>query len=144
MINEASLEFIRASIEGEVAENPLEGMNEADLRRLRGEVDKLLPPDTLDSLNIEAELVGQYRKAKLLYDDVVDDKDIPANQKAQCANSVVATLGQLIKLQEDLQREQSFKLMEECLVEALKAVPESVRDAFYAEYERLATKAGLA
>jgi hypothetical protein len=33
--------------------------------------------------------------------------------------------------------------MEACLVEAIKTLPEQVKNEFFSEYERMATKAGL-
>lgn len=118
-------------------------MTESELRALRSEIVVLLPKDELGSLNLEEELVSQYRKAKKLMDEVIDDPDTPANQKAQVCNSVVTTLGQLVKMQEDLQREQTFKIMESCLIEAIKTLPDSIKDGFFVEYERMAKKAGL-
>lgn len=121
----------------------LDLMNERELRDLLDEVIKRLPSDALKDLNLEEELVSQYRKTKDLMDEVLGDMDTPANQKAQVCNAVVSTLGQLVKLQEDLRKEQTLKIMESCLVEAIKTLPEPVKNEFFAEYERMATKAGL-
>ena len=123
--------------------DPLKDLPEGDLRRLRDDINKLLPADAVSNLDLEAELVSQYRKTKKLMDDVLEDAECPANQKAQCANSVVSTLAQLVKLQEDLKREQTLKIMEETLVDTLKMLPEETRNEFYAEYERMAKQAGL-
>ena len=76
-------------------------------------------------------------------DDVTDDFDVAPNQKAQVANSVVQTLGQLVRLQEDLRRNETFKVMEGVLVEAIKTLPTATKDQFFAEYARVAKKAGL-
>ncbi len=59
-------------------------------------------------------------------------------------NSVVGTLGQLVKLQEDLRRQETFKIMEGVLIEAIKRLPAAVKDEFFTEYARLAKRAGLA
>lgn len=118
-------------------------MTETELRDLMEEILVLLPKDELASLNLEEELVSQYRKTKDLMDEVLADMDTPANQKAQVCNAVVSTLGQLVKLQEDLRKEQTLKVMEACLVEAIKTLPEQVKNEFFSEYERMATKAGL-
>lgn len=100
-------------------------------------------PISISELSLEAELVGQYAKIKELMDEVLLDDDTPANQKAQVANSVVAALGQLIKLQEDLKKQETLKLMESCLIEVIVTLPQETKDAFFAEYERMAKKAGL-
>lgn len=100
-------------------------------------------PTSLDELNLEKELISQYGKIKQLMDDVIYDETTPPNQRATVANSVASTLGQLIKLQEDLQKGEQLKLMESCLIEALKLLPQETKDEFFVEYERLAKKAGL-
>jgi hypothetical protein len=53
-------------------------------------------------------------------------------------------LGQLVKLQEDLRRQETFKIMEGVLIEAIKRLPAAVKDEFFTEYARLAKRAGLA
>lgn len=100
-------------------------------------------PVSLAELNIERELVEQYAKTKELMDEVLFDDETPANQKAQVANSVVTTLGQILKLQEEIQRGETLKLMEQVLIEVLKTLPQTAQEEFFAEYERLAEKAGL-
>lgn len=144
MIDKEKLAAIKSSMAaGEVVRDPLLDMSEADLRRLRADIDRVLPDDNLKSLNLENELVKQYIKTRDLMDETIISEDTPANQKAQVANSVVSTLGQLVKLQEDLRRQQTLSIMESVLVDSLKALTEEARDAFYVEYERLAKKAGL-
>lgn len=100
-------------------------------------------PLSLAELNIERELVEQYAKTKELMDEVMFDEMTPANQKAQVANSVVTALGQILKLQEEIQRGETLKLMEQVLIEVLKTLPQTAQEEFFAEYERLAEKAGL-
>lgn len=143
MLDEKKLAIVKAKVDGDLDADPLASMSPLELRLLRAEIDRLVPPEDIGNLNLEQELVEQYRTIKDLMVMVMSDMDTPANQKSQVANSVVSTLGQLVKLQEDLRREQTFKIMESCLVEALKALPEATRDAFYLEYERLAAKEGL-
>lgn len=123
----------------------LGGLSKSELRALYKEVGEMLgeTPASVGEMNLEAELVEQYIKTKDLVDDVLADSETPANQRAMVCNSVVSTLGQLVKLQEDLQREETLKIMESCLVEAIKTLPEDVKSEFFREYERLATKAGL-
>lgn len=100
-------------------------------------------PQRLDQINLESELVAQYNRVLRLQEDVMWDEDCPANQKAQVAGQVASTLGSLIKMQEDLQRSEAFKLMESVLADAIKTLPEEVKTAFFEEYERRAAKAGL-
>ena len=143
MFDEKRAAELRKKVDGALDLNPIDGLSVAELRALRREIEQRLPKDEIGELDLEQELVGQYREVKALMTLVIDDMDTPANQKAQVANSVVSTLAQLVKMQEDLRREETFKLMESCLVEALKALPDETREAFYVEYDRLAKKAGL-
>lgn len=121
----------------------LDGLTHQELRALREVIDRKLPDNSLDELNLEKELVSQYMLVKRLQDAVITDEEIPLNQRAQLANSVVATLGQLVKLQEDLKREESLKLMETCLLDSLLMLPEDVREQFFVDYEKMAASAGL-
>jgi hypothetical protein len=144
MIDADRLDKVKAMINGETVElNPLSALSHTELRKMRDEIVKLLPDDKLETLNLEQELVSQYRKTKDLMDDVLSDEGVQANQKAQVANSVVSTLGQLVKMQEDLKRQETLKIMESCMIEVMKMQPDEVRNLFFSEYERLATKAGL-
>lgn len=144
MIDQEKLAGIKTLIRGsEPLKDPLKGMNAKDLRRLRSEIDKLLPSNKVSDLNLEEELVEQYQKIKDLMDEVSESADVGASQKAQVANSVVGTLGQLVKMQEDLRRQETFKVMEGVLIEAIKRLPAAVKDEFFTEYVRLAKRAGL-
>lgn len=106
--------------------------------------EKKAPPAVkIGEINLEEELVAQYHRVIDLQNEVIGDQKVPANQKAQVAGQVAATLSQLIKLQEDLQRSEAFKLMESVLAEAIKTLPAETKAAFFAEYERLAAQKGL-
>jgi len=143
MIDQEKLAGIKTLLRGkESPKDPLEGLTPKELRRLRGEIDKLLPSRVSD-LNLEEELVEQYQKIKDLMDEVTESPEVGASQKAQVGNSVVGTLGQLVKLQEDLRRQETFKIMEGVLIEAIKRLPAAVKDEFFTEYARLAKRAGL-
>lgn len=100
-------------------------------------------PKNLNEINLEEEILLAYAKVKDLLDTTLLDEITPANQKAQVVNSLTGTLGQVIKMQIDLRREEKFKLMESLLIEALKTLPEQQRNEFFVEYERLAGKSGL-
>jgi uncharacterized protein (UPF0147 family) len=126
-------------------EREIHTMPKRELQALYKEIGDVLgvEPSTVDDLNLEFELVEQYGKTKDLMDEVLTDVTVPANQRAQVANAVVTALSHLVKLQEDLRREETLKIMESCLVESLKVLPEATKAQFFDEYARLATKAGL-
>lgn len=118
-------------------------MSERDLRTLQALLNELLPEQSVKELNLEDELLQQYTKTKRLMNDVLDDMDVAPNQKAQVANSVVTTLGQLVKLQEDLRLQEAMKLMEATLIDVIRTLPQEVKDEFFAVYEEQAKKAGF-
>ena len=114
-------------------------------RTFNGQQPKLLfqsEPLNKDS-DLEEELLSQYNKIVQLQDDVKDNDDIPANQRAQVMNSAVSALAQIIKLRQDLKRETTLQLMEQALLEAVDTLDKPARDVFFEEYERLAASKGL-
>jgi hypothetical protein len=85
----------------------------------------------------------QYEKTKRLMDTCLLDTEVAVNQKAQVANTLVATLGQLVKLQDDLRLQQTLNLMESTLIDVIKSQPDPFKEEFFLEYELKARKAGL-
>lgn len=143
MIDQEKLAVVKTLLRGgEPVKDPLADISHAELRRLRAEIDRLLPAEGVKGLDLEDELVQQYHKTKDLMDSTLRS-DAPPNQMAQVCNSVVTILAQLVKLQEDLKREQTMKIMESVLVEVIKTLPDATKDEFFAEYERAAKKAGI-
>ena len=90
-------------------------------------------------MSLEQELVRQLRMTQLLQIDVIDDPDVPANQRAQTANAVAAILHNLAKLQTEVYTSERLKTIEAILIETLKTLPEEQQRRFMEEYvERLA------
>ena len=146
MIDDQKLAQVQAAMAGTAPEKEgfdLDTMTHDELRELRDEIDRRLPEDSLDSLNLEKELVGQYRVVKRLQADVITNDDFAPNQRSQVAGQVASTLQQLVKLQEDLKREQTLKLMESVLVDMIKSMPEDFKTNFFTEYKQRASKVGL-
>lgn len=121
----------------------LKEMPVKELRKVMAMIESLLPSQKVKNLDLEDELMQQYDKTKDLMDECIGDPDIAPNQKAQVANSVVSTLGHLVKLQEDLRLQQTLKLMESTLIDMIKTLPKEIKDEFFLEYEERAKKAGL-
>lgn len=109
--------------------------DEVALLSLRAEIDAMLPPAKLKDLDLEAELVRQYRVVKSLQNDIITDMDTPPNQKAQVANSCAATLVQLTKMQSEFYTSERFKAIEGIMIKCLKTLPEEAVLAFFADYE---------
>jgi len=147
MIDESKMAKISApAVDSRDLKAHLKAMPTKELRKLLTLVEELLPDTSVQKvkdLDLEDELMQQYTKTKELMDECIGDPDIAPNQKAQVANSVVSTLGHLVKLQEDLRLQQTLKLMETTLIDVIKTLPVEVKEEFFSEYETRAKKAGL-
>lgn len=116
----------------------LSGIDEAGLYLLMTEVEAKLPLKYLKDVSLEQELVRQLRMTQLLQIDVIDDPEVPANQRAQTANAVAAILHNLAKLQTEVYTSERLKTIEAILIETLKTLPEEQQRRFMEEYvERL-------
>ena len=145
MIDEDKLAQVQAAMAGTAPEKEgfdLDAMSVDELRELRDEIDRRLPEDSLDSLNLEKELVGQYRRVKRLQDDVIMDDEIPPNQRSQVAGQVASTLKQLVDMQVDLKQGEQMKRMEAAFLDAIEDVDEDVKAKFFANYDVIATNKG--
>ena len=124
----------------------LKAMPVKDLRKLLTLVEELLPDTSVQKvkdLDLEDELMQQYTTTKELMEECRGDPDIAPSQKAQVANSVVATLKQIRDMQKDLRLQEEVKLTETVLIEVIKTLPQETKDEFFAEYELRARKVGL-
>ena len=139
MFDEKKAEALKAKIDGHALldKSLLENMAQSDLRKLRGEIDRLLPERALSDIDTAKELVEQYMKVKELQDSVLYDEDVPANQRAQCAGQVASTLQQLVKMQTDFYTAERFRAIENLLIKYLRKMPLDVAAQFVAEYERM-------
>ena len=86
----------------------------------------------LKDLDLEVELLAQYKKAQTLLDDA--DKE-PLNQKAQTLNSITLILQAIIKSQQDLYNIERLKTLENTLIKVLQDFPE-IKHQFLDAYEK--------
>ena len=107
-----------------------------ELLDLRARIERRLPARSLKDLDLEGELTLQFLALQELQNKVIDDKDTPANQKAQVANSLSAALVNLVKLQGDVHSSERMKRIESILIDALKDLPVEAVEAFLANYEQ--------
>lgn len=121
----------------------LDAMSEAEMRRLATRLASRLPEKSIKSLNLEEELMTQYKRVLDLQDEVIHDSEIPANQRAQVASQVASVLQQLIKLQEDLDLQTTLRNMEAALIESLQLLPDEAQKKYFEGYEELARSKGL-
>lgn len=88
--------------------------------------------ETLEGLNLENELLKQYKKAQALLDESSDE---PLNQKAQTLNSITNILQAIIKSQQELYNVERLKTLENTLVKVLQGFPE-IKHSFLDAYEK--------
>lgn len=115
----------------------LRAMPAVELMALRVEIDTILPVLDLNSVNMEHELLLQLMVVKKLQKEVLEDDDIPANQRAQCAGQVAAVLGTLAKMQNSIYESERIKAIENHLVEAVKTLTDDQQTQFFERYEAM-------
>lgn len=89
--------------------------------------------NTLNELDLDKELLDQYKAAKGVFDDIKNDESIAANQKAQVINSIQSILQSIVKTQQELHSVERLKLIENTLIETLQK-HETLKDAFLKDY----------
>ncbi|MEY2688983.1 MAG: hypothetical protein RL375_3181 [Pseudomonadota bacterium] len=117
-----------------------EAMSAADLIAYRDQIVRVLAakvPMKLTDLSIENELLLQFHALREMQREVIDDNEIPANQKAQVANSVGSILAKLADLQNTVYSSERFKKVENMLVRHLMALNEDVAAKFLDDYQDL-------
>lgn len=112
----------------------LDDMGVGDLLMLRADIDARLPATKLSQMNLEEELVIQFLTVKELQNDVLNSNE-EANKKAQVANTVAATMQQLVKMQTELHTAERLKEIESRLIRCLNKVPEQYLREFFEWYE---------
>ena len=107
------------------------------LIQYRDEITQCLPAVDLAGVDLEQELMLQYRALRALQSSVLTDESLPLNQRAQVANTVGATLDRLIDAQEKVYNQERFKSIETLLIRHLKRLPENLAGAFLHEYAQI-------
>lgn len=116
----------------------LDDWTEDELLDLRSEVEARLPVKSLDDTNLTKELVFQVVALQKLQRDVMREQGVPANQRAQVANSLSAALSNLVKVQQDVYTSERFKQFERLVIEFINSAPDSVtKDAWYKRWEEI-------
>lgn len=110
------------------------------LLRYLDEIRSALPYNSLVDMNMEEELILQFQAVRALQNNILDDESVPANQKAQVANSVANVLGSIADLQNKVYSSERFKRIETLLIRHLNKLPEDVAAAFLEDYEQLVAK----
>lgn len=114
-------------------------LSEIELRNLRAQIDGMLPVKTLADMNMEEELVSQYKLAQALQNKVANDteKGISEKDKGVLLRLATATLEALIKLQGTTYTSERLKYVEIALAFAFDEVPIAIKEQFYTKYATL-------
>ena len=138
MIDAERLAELKTAIRGgESPKDPLAEMSQSELRRLRSEIDRLLPEQKLSDMDMPKELMDQFQVVKNLQSSVMTDDEVPANQRAQVANAVASTLQNLVKMQTDFYTSERFRNIENLMIQYMKKLPLETATEFLDEYEKI-------
>ena len=138
MIDPVRLAEVKTMLRGgETPRNELSDIPQPELRRLRAEVDRLLPEMKLADMDMPRELMDQFQVVKDLQSSVMDDSEVPANQRATVANAVASTLQNLVKMQTDFYTSERFRSIENLMIKFMKKMPLETATEFLNEYEKI-------
>lgn len=112
----------------------------AELVKFRDEINKQLPPLELGKFNLEEEVMLQFHVLRAMQGNVIDDQEVPVNQRAQVANTVAATLKTLGDQQIALYNSERFKEIENALIRELDKLPEDLAASFIDNYDLILRK----
>lgn len=102
-------------------------------QRVRVLVD--IKAQSLSELDLDQELLQQYKDAKQLFKDIELDDLTPMNQKAQIMNSITAILTKIVENQTALYDSERVKLIESILIDVLKQYPD-INAEFMERYKK--------
>jgi hypothetical protein len=119
----------------------LDKMTLTELLELRADIDKLLPPRELASLNLEEELVLQFHAVKDLQARVLGSRNEAANYQASVINSMTAVLKQVVDMQMSLHTTETVKAIEFAVERAFAGESVEVKTRFLERYQQALTEA---
>lgn len=102
----------------------LSSLSMMGLLSLRNRIQGMLPATQLKDMDLSQELVLQVAALQELQRLTMGDKNTPANQQAQVANSLSAALVNLVKLQSEVYTTERFKRIERAVINFLNGLPD--------------------
>lgn len=112
-------------------------LSQSEIINLMNRCREALPPMVLAEMNLEEELVMQYRTVQALQQDTLEDNFVEPNKKATVVNACGNALAQIVKLQTELHTAERFKTIEGLMIKAIKQLPVEVMNDFLDNYERM-------
>lgn len=136
---------------GTTLEADLDLLSQAELLRLRHEIDIRLNLGKVQDIDLGEELTIQLRVVKALQMAAIDDEEAPFNQQAQTASVVQSLLKDLTRMQTKIHDAEFAKSLEGMLIRAftkceaasdpaLQPVLKEVKDLFFEQYEELVSR----
>lgn len=111
--------------------------SESELLTLRAKIDERLPKMEIGGIDLESELVLQFRTVQALQNETLEEDRIDANKKASVINACASALMALTKLQVEVYTSERFKQIEGLMIKYLKTLPKETADAFMHDYKNL-------
>ena len=112
-----------------------------ELVKFRDEITAVLPPLSIKEMDLEQQMLLQFHSLRALQNQVLEDEQIPLNQRTQLANAGASSLAQLLAYQEKVYTQERFKRIENLLIKNLNKLPQEQAEAFLLDYEKIiATK----
>ena len=108
---------------------------QSELLQFLEEIKQELPPLSLKEMNLEEELLLQLHTVRALQAEVMNEEGVAANQRAQVANTVAASLNKVVEMQLQVYSSERFKRIEGLLIKQLSDLPEEVAKKFLDDYE---------
>lgn len=120
----------------------IEHMTPGELQEMRTAISlRLGDVASLENVNLQEKVVIQLAQMESLLQELMGASDVPANQKAQVANSIHGLIAQLVKWRTDLFQADRISKLEGALLDAIKKQPDEVKDKFMEVYRELLEKA---
>lgn len=114
-----------------------EHMEEAELLAYFTELREHLPSMEMAGMNVEEELMLQYRTLKAAQREAMDDPKAKTTEKASISNAVSTTLARIAALQNEVYTSERFKNIETALIRLLKTWPEPQVRQFLEDYKKI-------
>lgn len=109
-------------------------MKPAESYKTPDKVVETITAKSLNELDLDKELLAQYKNARTMLEEVKSDDEVALNQKAQLMNTITSILSHIINLQEKLHNIETMKRIELTLINVLQN-HQTLKDAFLTEYE---------
>lgn len=138
-------EFVAAGLEpptagSQIPDFDLGKMDDETRKRLQKALDDDPDEDddeslTFEQLNLQVETIRLFRQTRRLMRQVLRETGVPANQKAQVANTLASLLKGLSAQQTELYNAERLKRLEFVIIRFVREMPDPEQERFMSMYE---------